>query len=361
METTKQIQLIQDLSNAFGPSGFEQPVIRLYRDAVADYGDTTIDGMFNAITRRHGNTGKRPVIQLDAHADEVGLLVQAVRPSGLLKFVTLGGFVPTNVPAMSVLVRNKRGEYIPGVVATKPPHFMTAAERNAVPQIAEMSVDIGSTSREETINDFDVDTGCPIVPAVDCQFDAAHGMFFGKAFDDRIGTAAMIDTLATLDGESLNVDVVAGLSTQEEVGLRGAYVTARKVEADLAIVYEGVPADDTFEPDWLSQTRMKGGPMLRDLDTTYIANPQFQQFTADLADELHLPYTRAVRTGGGQDGAAIGYWKGIPTIVVGIPVRYEHTAFNYTALNDFQAATQLVNALLRRLDADTIASFSSVD
>lgn len=97
MEKAQQIDSIIKFSNAFGPSGFEQPVIRAYRDAVKDFGSTTIDGMFNAITNRKGNTGERPVIQLDAHADEVGLLVQAVRPSGLLKFVTLGGFVPTNV------------------------------------------------------------------------------------------------------------------------------------------------------------------------------------------------------------------------------------------------------------------------
>ncbi|WP_125703323.1 M42 family metallopeptidase [Lacticaseibacillus daqingensis] len=361
MNEAQQVELVKTFSNAFGPSGFEQPVVRAYRDAVADFGTTTIDGMFNALTVLNGNTGKRPVVQLDAHADEVGLLVQAVRPSGLIKFVTLGGWVPTNVPAMAVTIRNKRGEYIPGVVATKPPHFMTAAERNAVPQIAEMSIDVGSSSREETINDFGIDTGCPIVPTVDCQFDAKHGMFFGKAFDDRIGAAAMVNTLANVAEAALSVDVVAGLSTQEEVGLRGAYVTARKVEPDLAIVLEGCPADDTFEPDWLSQTRMKGGPMLRDMDTTFIVNPQFQQFAADLADELHLPYTRAVRTGGGQNGAAIGYWKGVPTIVVGIPVRYEHSAFNYTALSDFQTSVSLVSALLKRLDAATIASFSSVD
>lgn len=361
MEKTQQIDLIKQLSDAFGPSGFEQPVVRLYRDAVAPYGATTIDGMFNAVTARAANTGKQPVVQLDAHADEVGLLVQAVRPSGLLKFVTLGGFVPTNVPAMKVKVLNKRGEYVPGVVATKPPHFMTAQERNAVPTIAEMSVDVGSTSREETLKDFAIDTGCPIVPDVTCQYDAQHGLFLGKAFDDRVGVAAMIDTMTSLGDKTLNVDVVAGLSTQEEVGLRGANVLARKINADLAIVYEGVPCDDTFEPDWLSQTRLKAGPMLRDLDTTYIANPQFQQYTADLADELQLPYTRAVRTGGGQDGAAIEYWHGVPTIVVGIPVRYEHTAYNYVALSDYQAATKLVNTLLQRLDADVIAGFNSVD
>ncbi|MCI1893312.1 MAG: M42 family peptidase [Lactobacillus sp.] len=361
MDKQQQIELVKQFSDAYGVPGFEQDVIKLYRDQMAPYGTTTIDGMFNALTARHGNTGDRPVVQMDAHADEVGLMVQAIRPSGLIKFVTLGGWVPTNVPAMRVVVRNKRGEYIPGVVATKPPHFMTAAERNQVPTIAGMSIDVGSVSSEETINDFAIDTGCPIFPDVQCSYDDQHGMFFGKAFDDRVGAAALIDTFDNLKDDQLKVDVVAGLSTQEEVGLRGAYVTARKVDPDLAIVYEGVPADDTFEPDWLSQTRMKGGPMLRDLDTTYIANPNFQQFAADLADELHLPYTRAVRTGGGQNGAAIGYWKGVPTIVVGIPVRYEHTAYNFTALSDFQVSSQLGTEILRRLDKETIESFNRVD
>lgn len=361
MEEQTQIDLIKQFSDAYGVPGFEQDVVRLYRDQMKPYADVTIDGMFNALAARKQNTGDRPVVQMDAHADEVGFMVQAIRPSGLIKFVTLGGWVPTNVPAMRVVVRNKRGEYVPGVVATKPPHFMTAAERNAVPTIAGMSIDVGSTSREETLEDYAIDTGCPIFPDVKCDYDAKHGMFFGKAFDDRIGAAALIDTFDNLKDDDLAVDVVAGLSTQEEVGLRGAYVTARKVDPDIAIVYEGVPADDTFEPDWLSQTRVKAGPMLRDLDTTYIANPNFQQFAADLADELHLPYTRAVRTGGGQNGAAIGYWKGVPTIVVGIPVRYEHTAFTFTALSDFQVSSKLGTEILRRLDKQTIASFNSVD
>lgn len=259
MKEQTQIDLIKQFSDAYGVPGFEQDVVRLYRDQMKPYADVKIDGMFNALAARKQNRGNRPVVQMDAHADEVGFMVQAIRPSGLIKFVTLGGWVPTNVPAMRVVVRNKRGEYVPGVVATKPPHFMTAAERNAVPTIAGMSIDVGSTSREETLEDYAIDTGCPIFPDVKCEYDAKHGMFFGKAFDDRIGAAALIDTFDNLKDDDLAVDVVAGLSTQEEVGLRGAYVTARKVDPDIAIVYEGVPADDTFEPDWLSQTRVKAG------------------------------------------------------------------------------------------------------
>lgn len=353
------VERIRKYSNANGTSGFEQEIVRLFADDTKGLGKLEVDGMFNAILRRAENTGKKPVVQLDAHSDAVGLLTQAVRPNGMLKFVTLGGFVPTNLPAMKVKVRAKDGQFYPGVVATKPPHFMTAAERNAVPTVASMSVDIGSSSREETINDFLVDTGCPIFVDVDFQFNEQKGLLFGKDFDDRLGAAAMAEVMQQLAGKDLGVDVVAGLSAQEEVGLRGAYVAARKIEPDISIVLEGVPADDTFEPDWLSQTRMGGGPMLRDYDTTYIANQPFQNYATGLADQLGIPYTRAVRTGGGQDGAAIGNWKGCPTIVVGIPVRYEHTPYNWASLSDYQNSIALTKAVLERLDAKTIGEFSA--
>lgn len=361
MEETAQIDLVKAFSNANGTAGHEQEVVRLFKSRMAGYGDTKVDGMFNALTARRGNTGKRPVIQLDAHSDSVGLLVQAVRPNGLIKFVTLGGMVPTNIPAMKVRVQNRDGELITGVVATKPPHFMTAAEKGQVPTLADMSIDVGTSSREETIQDLHIDTGCPIFFAVDCEYKPAQGMFFGKDFDNRLGAAGLVETFDQLAGRDLGVDVVASLSAQEEVGLRGAYVTARKVNPDLAIVFEGCPADDTFTPDWLSQTRVKGGPMLRDMDTSFIANPLFEQFAADTATKLGIPFTRAVRTGGGVDGAAITYWQGAPTIVIGIPVRYEHTAFNWAALSDFQAATRLAAALIADMTPARIASFTAVD
>lgn len=355
---TETIDLIRDYTNVYATSGFEQDIVKAFAKETAELGQLDVDGMFNAILRRKENNGKRPVVQLDAHSDSVGLLTQAIRPNGLIKFVTLGGWVPANLTAMKVVVRNRAGKYIPGVVATKPPHFMTAEERKGVPAVADMSVDVGSSSREETLKDFQIDTGCPIFPDVQFQYNADKGLMFGKDFDDRLGAAAMTAVMQQLAGEQLNVDVAAGLSAQEEVGLRGAYVTARKIEPDISIVLEGCPADDTFEPDWLSQTKMGGGPMLRDYDTTFVANPVFENYAAQVADELGIPYTRAVRTGGGQDGAAIAYWKGVPTIVIGIPTRYEHSAYNWAKLSDVENAIKLTLALLRRLDKDTLASFT---
>ncbi len=184
-----------------------------------------------------------------------------------------------------------------------------------------------------------------------------NGPLFGKDFDDRFGAAAMADVLENLKGEEVNFDVVAALSSQEEVGLRGAYVTARKVKPDLCLVLESCPADDTFEPEWLSQTGLKRGPMLRDMDVTFLPNPAFQQYACDLADKNGIPYTRSVRTGGGQDGAAIYYENGAPTIVIGIPVRYEHSPYCFSAYHDYKAAVDLALAIIRDIDEEKLASF----
>ncbi|UQS81780.1 M42 family peptidase [Bombilactobacillus folatiphilus] len=357
MKENQKIELIKNFSNLNGASGFEMEVAKFFQQQTKPYGTTRIDGMFNSYVDRKQNTGHKPVVQMDAHADSVGFIVQAIRPNGLIKFVPLGGWAPTNIPAMRVRVRNQDGQYLKGVVATKPPHFMTDAERNAVPKIEDLSVDVGSTSREETINDFKINTGCPIVVDADCEYFDKTRMFFGKDFDNRVGAAALVATLAELADQDLNVDLKMALSTQEEVGTRGAKVTARNIDPDLSIVFEGCPCDDTFSPDWLAQTGLKRGPMLRDMDTSFIANPLFEQYADDVATKNQIPHTRSVRTGGGVNGAPILYYRGAPTIVIGIPVRYEHTAFNWANLDDFNNAVKLAVEILKSLDTTTINSF----
>lgn len=360
MDKQAAIAMIKRFCDANATSGFEDELVKMFKDQVTPFADVTVDGMLNAYANKKENQAGKPVIQLDAHSDSVGFITQAIRPNGLIKFVPLGGWVKYNIPALKVKIRNQDGEYIPGVVATKPPHFMTKAEQNNVPEVADMSIDAGSTSREETINDFKINTGCPIFVDVTCEYNDKNGVFFGKDFDDRFGAAAMAAVLENLQGEQTNFNVVAALSSQEEVGLRGAYVTARKVKPDVCLVLESCPADDTFTPDWLSQTGLKRGPMLRDMDTTFLPNPHFQQYACELADKNGIPYTRSVRTGGGQDGAAIYYEQGAPTIVIGIPVRYEHSPYCFSAYKDFKASVDLATAIIRDLTAEKLASFSQL-
>ena len=285
-------------------------------------------------------------------------MVQAIRPNGALKFLTLGGWVNSNIPAHKVRVRDRWGNWIPGITVAKPPHFMTAEEKNRMPALEEMSIDVGASSLEEAKNDFGIRVAAPVAPDVTFEYDEKHDLMLGKAFDNRLGCAAIQATLDALGGENLAVDVVGAMAAQEEMGTRGATVTARRVKPDIAIVFEGCPADDTVVEPWLSQTALHKGPMLRHIDARMITNPRFQRYALDLAEQLGIPVQESVRSGGSTNGAPIHLSNlGVPCIVMGLPVRYIHSHYGIASLEDFRNGVRLAAEIIRRLNADVIGSF----
>ena len=239
MEKAQALEMIAAISNANGVSGFEEEVAAVIRPYAETVGETCVDRMRNVFIRRFENNGKRPVVQLDAHSDEVGFMVQAICPNGTLRIIPIGGWVPSNIPAHKVWVRNNEGKYIPGLTASKPPHFMTEAERRSPLEMSHITIDIGATSAEEAVRDFGIRIGEPVSPDVSFTYDETHDLMVGKAFDCRVGCAAILKTLHELKGEELNVDIVGACAAQEEVGVRGATITANVIKPDIAIVFEG--------------------------------------------------------------------------------------------------------------------------
>ena len=352
------LRMIADFSNANGPSGFEDEVVAVARRYAPADAALEEDSLRNLYIRRSVHAGAKPVVQLDAHSDEVGFMVQAIRPNGTLKFLPLGGWVNSNIPAHKVRVRDRWGNWIPGITVAKPPHFMTAEEKNRMPALEEMSIDVGASSMEEAKDEFDIRVAAPAVPDVQFEYDEKHDLMLGKAFDNRLGCAAIQATLDALGGEELPVDVVGAMAAQEEMGTRGAVVTARRVKPDIAIVFEGCPADDTVVEPWLSQTAIHKGPMLRHIDARMITNPRFQRFALDLAEKLGIPAQEAVRSGGSTNGAPIHLSNlGVPCIVMGLPVRYIHSHYGIASLEDFKNGVRLAAEIIRRLDRDVIGSF----
>lgn len=353
------VEMIVKLSDAFGPSGFEDDVLKLARKYAEGLGRIEEDHLRNLYIYRKENKGNRPVLMLDAHSDEVGLMTQAIRPDGTLRFIKVGGWSDNALNGVSVLVRNTEGDYIPGVIASKSVHFMTdPAERNKPLQISNLFIDIGATSAEEAVKDFHAGIGEPVVPDVKCRFDEKHGLFFGKAFDCRIGAAALLETMRRLEGMELPVDVVGVLSSQEELGERGCKVAVNHVKPDIGYVYEGCPADDTFTEGYMVQTAMKKGPMLRYMDVSVICSPRYQRHVLKLASAKGIPAQGAVRQGGGNNAAVINLaGDGVPAVVAGIPSRYAHTANCITAYEDFENAVKLAVETVLSLTPDVIESF----
>ncbi|MCH3906772.1 MAG: M20/M25/M40 family metallo-hydrolase [Sphaerochaeta sp.] len=358
MEREEQIGLIKRLCDANGISGFEDEVVALVKQESASLGKVSVDSMLNVYVERRGNKKGLPMVQLDAHTDEVGFMVKCIRPDGMLEFITIGGWVATNIPAHLVRIKNREGVYIQGLVGSKPPHFMTEAERKAPLDPSQLFIDVGAKSLSEVTDDFKIDPGAPIVPEATTSYDPIHQVLMGKAFDNRMGCASIIETMRELEGADLKVNITGAFATQEEVGCRGAAVTCQRVKPSIAICFEGCPADDTVLPEYQVQTALGKGPMLRYIDAKMITNPRFEKYALDLAKELGIPTQAAVRSGGATNGSAIHLSNGgVPVIVIGIPVRYAHTHYGYSSMEDFHNGVKLAVEILKRLDEKAIAAF----
>jgi len=358
--TERERNAIKALCEANAPSGFEDETVRAARAAIGDICRIEEDSLRNLYLYRKKNTGDKPVLMLDAHSDEVGFLVHSIRPSGTLRVVQLGNWNRATLPGARVLVRNRRGQWIPGVVAAKPPHFMSAAEkeRAAIPEIRDLAIDIGASSAEEAETAFGIRIGEPAVPDTPFRFDEAHGLLHGKAFDCRLGCAALIEVMRRIADENLSVDAVGVLSAQEEVGERGCKVSTNRIHPDAALVFEGCPADDTFGEPYAMQTKLGHGPMIRFMDVSVISNPRFVRYALDLADSEGMPVQAAVREGGGNDAAVIqSQLLGAPAIVLGVPVRYIHTPACIAKVCDYEATVELALKLIRSLNESAIRSF----
>ncbi len=359
----KSLKLLQELSDAKGAPGFEYEVADLLKAKAEGLGPVTQDKMYNVYVERQENlfsmeeaerrrAEKRVLVQLDAHMDEVAFMVSAIHPNGCLEGLPLGSWVNSNIPAHVFWVQTKSGDHVKALTSSKPPHFMDEAEKKAPLQMQDILFDPGTSSLEAT-EALGIEIGAPIVPDVNCEYNDRLDVLMGKAFDCRAGCAAIIDVLEEIKGESLELDVIAGFSTQEEVGTRGALVTANRIKPDLAIVFEGCPCDDTFTPAYQSQTKLHKGPMLRHVDARMITHPGFQRYALTLGEKHGIPIQRAVRFGGSTNGAPIHLSnRGVPSIVIGIPVRYIHTSYGLMSYFDYQAAVKLAIEILRDMTTD---------
>lgn len=351
------IRLIRELSDARAPSGFEDETLLAAREGARGAGRIEEDCMRNLYIYREKNCGK-PMLMLDAHGDEVGMMIQSIKPNGTLRFVSLGTWTEGSLKGAKVLVRNARGAWIPGVVASRPPHFMGGEKVASAEPIRDLVIDVGARSDVEARDCFHIRIGEPAVPATRFSYDEENDLMMGKAFDCRIGCAVVIETMRRIRDMELAVDVAASISSQEEFEGHGAMVAVNQIQPQAAIVFEGCPADDTFNEPYAVQTALKAGPMIRFMDVSMIANPRFQRYALNLAEELGMPMQASVREGGGNNGAAISKaLRGAPVIVMGVPVRHIHTPCGITSYFDFEATVSMAVELIRRMDAALIASF----
>lgn len=352
------INMIEELTNTFGAPGFEDEVMEKIKKEV-NFLSAERDSINNLYIGLGEKDSAVPTVALDCHTDEVGFIVENINRNGSISFLTLGGWHVGNVPASAVVIKNNKGEYIKGVVTSKPPHFMTDEEKNRLPKMSELTIDIGTSSYEETVELYGIEVGNPIVPDVSFVYDEKIGIMRAKAFDNRLGCAASIEVLKAVKNNGIkNVNVVGAFASQEEVGLRGAQVAAYRVKPDFAIVFEGSPADDSFKEGTASHGALKKGVQLRVVDGAMISNPRVLKFARDIADKKGIKYQMIAREKGSTNGGKYHISEtGIPVLVLGIPTRYIHTHYSYASIDDLTAAISLAVEIIKELNKDIIKSF----
>lgn len=353
----RALQLLRELTQAHGAPGGEDAVRRIF-SAELD-GAVHTDKTGNVYHVKRGSADG-PRVMLTAHMDEVGFMVQSITKQGLLRFIPLGSWSAQTLLAQRVRVRTRAGNEIIGVIGAKPPHLLTGNERDKLPNIEEMFIDVGANDKEDVQDRLQIAMGDAIVP--DSPFTQMFDSNFllSKSFDDRVGLALVLQAVQELR-ETAHANTIYAVGTvQEEIGTRGAQTAVFETNPDVAVVLEGAPADDFPS---VSEDERQGvlgqGAQVRIMDPSAMMNRKFTQFVLDLAKALEIPCQASVRRSGGTDARVIHLHRtGVPTVVLAVPARYIHTHNCMINLKDYENSLRLVMELLKRLDAETVADFS---
>lgn len=353
------LKLIADLSNAYGISGFEDQVLDV---VAANKGDFTleVDHMKNGYLNLGAKDPNKPTVMLDSHLDEVGFMVAYIASNGQIGMQAIGGWVASSVQSQKFAIKNRWGKYISAVSSSKPPHFMTATEKEKTLHLTDLRLDVGASSAQEARELFGIEVGQPVTPAVTFDYLEEKQVMLGKAFDNRLGVAAVLAVFQELGDQvaDLPFNLVGSFASQEEVGLRGAKITSRLIDPQMAIVFEATPSDDFAKESALVQGSMGKGPQLRYRDSTYIASDYLNQRFVDLAVQESIAIQKAVRAGGGTNAGAISLNnKGVEILTLGVPARYAHTHHLLASYQDFSDMVTLTVAFLKSLKASDFARY----
>ncbi len=347
------LTMMRELTEAPGVSGFEEPVRRVMRRYLEPLGEILTDSLGSIVGRTVGQAGG-PKIALLGHMDEIGFMVTRITDDGYLKFQTLGGWWEQVLLAQRVEVYTWQGPII-GVIGSKPPHILGAEERKKLVERKAMYIDIGAASREEAIA-WGVRPGDPVLPV--CPFTVMRNpdLLMAKAWDNRFGCALAIEVLRRLQGQPHPNEVYGVGTVQEEVGLRGAATTTYLIQPDIGFALDTSIAGDMpgVGPDD-AMSRLGDGPVVLIYDNSMIPHVGLRDLVIDTAQAEQIPLQFDIMPGGGTDAGRLHmFGTGVPSLVVGVPVRYIHSHAAILHRRDFEQAAQLLVAVIKRLDTKLV-------
>jgi endoglucanase len=339
--------LLERLSNAFGPPGYEVEPRNILIEELKDYtDDIKVDNLGNVFFYHKGDN-YAPVIMLAAHLDEVAVLVTDIDDNGFLRFHPWG-IVNNVLPGQRMQLNGKKGKLY-GILGTKPPHVLSDNERKAAIPADQLFIDVGASSRKmaEAKGAYIGMTG-----VFDVHFkDLGDGFFWGKAFDDRVGCYVMAEVFKWVKDTSYNVIAVG--TVQEEVGLRGSKTAAWQIDPDYGLALENTFAMDMpGVPRHKQSSELLKGPVVTIADRSVITHPKVLESIIAGAEAEEIPYQYKKIPRGGTDAGSIHLTKaGIPSGTIANPCRYIHGPCGITTEQDIVNTISLVKAFIKHISS----------
>lgn len=338
-------KLIKELSDLRGTSGFEYRI----SDKIAEYfrpfaDEVTIDTLGNVIAVKRCGKKNAEKIMIEAHCDEIGLMVKDIDNRGFITMAMIGGLDARILPSSEVIIHGKKD--VLGVIGAKPPHLQESGEGRKSSKFADMAIDTGMDADE--VKKY-ISVGDSITLA-QSGTELCGGQYSGKTLDDRAGVAALITVMKNLMKIKTDVDVYAVAAVQEEVGLRGAKTAIYSINPQLAIavdVCHGITPDNSYNAfETGSGAIISVGPNI---------HPKLRKRLSDTAKKYHIK-TELDADGGdtGTDAWAMQVSRyGVPTALLSIPLKYMHTSVETLSVSDAEAVAELLTCFIQNLDGNT--------
>lgn len=328
---------IKTLCSVIGVSGLENIASKKAAEMLKEYtNDVKVDHFGNVVGRINSKKDNAPTLLLDAHIDEIGMIVVAIDDKGYLKVANCGGIDRRLLSAQEVTVHCESGDLL-GVIGSKPPHLEKADEAKKVAEIDDIFIDIGFNKEQAQEK---VKLGDRVTIRSTYR-ELLNDRVSVKSLDDRSGVVSILEALNILKGKDLNVNLVVLFSAQEEIGGSGAKVASYGITPDIAIAVD-VSFAYTSDAQEHKCGKMGKGAMI---GVSALLDKNLSDTLIEIAKQKEIPYQLEIITGrstGTNADSIICTKNGVRTGVISIPEKYMHTPIEVVEISDIQAVSKLM-------------------
>jgi len=343
---------LEDLLITPSPTGYESEGQKVWKNYVSKYADKTESDAYGSATAKIQINNDVSTVMLEAHADEIGMVVQHISEKGFVTLNKLGGSDSTIARAKMVYIHNKKGR-VTGVVGNTAIHLQDKKNGGGKqPSWKDIYVDIGVSSREEALELVQI--GDPVTFTDEVEY-LNDDIITGRALDNRIGGFVIAQVMKNLKKKkkNLKVNVIALNSVQEEVGGFGARMMSYRHMPDVALVTDVTHATDTpgINQKEHGQVQLGKGPTVQHGGANHPSVVKLIERVAE-GKKIDLQHeATSIRTG--TDTDSIFYQRtGIPSALISLPLRYMHSPVETASVEDIKALIKLMTETVLAMEPD---------